>query len=295
MTPREIGRDPVRLHLRRRLCVGRPHRLAAVVIWACIVPTTLRAQWTVQPHGWFMSQTVSKGTIPDRFDPGVGATANGLDKADWGLYFIYGLADGLSVGMGQGFTHLEDNHDGTTLTTTGFGATGLFVMKRLAAGKLGILSIQPRIDAPLFYNTSDRPVLGPVEAEAEVRLLYGTGYGIGSHRGWISVSAGGSAWRHGNDEIRYDATIGLDAGRGFTLMAQTFNVAALPDSRQTGIAYSATKVGASAVYHVNKQLGIVAGYYAGVSGLNTARERTFSVGIWLTHEPKPATGPQPIK
>ena len=273
---------------------GNVVRLVALVALTT-VPSVSTAQWTVQPHGWFMSLTAGKGTIPDRFGPGAGAIANSLDKVDGGLYFIYGLVNGLSVGVGQGFTHLEDNHNGSTVTTTGFGATGIFAMKRIAQGKLGVLSIQPRVDLPLLYNVDDRPVLGPIKAEAEIRLLYGTGYGIGSHRGWISAAVGGSPWRHGNDEIRYDATIGLDAGHGWTLMAQTFNVAALPDAGQTGIAYSATKVGASAVYHVNGQLGIVGGYYAGIAGKNTARERTVSLGIWLTHEPKLATGPQPIR
>jgi hypothetical protein len=265
---------------------------AIVLLVAAFVasPSALSAQWTVQPHGWFMSQGINKGTIPDRFDPGVGATANGLDKVDWGLYFIYGLWEGLSVGIGQGYARLEDNHNGTTLTTTGFEATGVFVMKRITQGKLGVLSIQPRVDLPLLYNTNDRPVLGPIKADAELRLLYGTGYGIGSQRGWFSVSVGGSAWRHGNDEIRYDATIGLDAGRGFTVMAQTFNVAALPDSGQTGIAYSSTKIGGSLVYHLSPSLGVVGGYYAGISGKNTARERTVSVGVWITHRPGVATG-----
>jgi hypothetical protein len=247
------------------------------------------AQWTVQPHGWFLSINADKGTIPDRFDPGVGTTANGLDKVDAGLYFIYGLRDGLSVGLGQGFAHLEDSHNGATLSTTGFGATGFFVMKRIAQGKLGILSIQPRVDLPLLYSTEDRPVLGPIKGEAEVRLLYGTGYGIAGHRGWISAAVGGSPWRHGNSEIRYDGTIGIDAGHNFTLMAQTFNVAALPQDGQAGIAYSATKIGGSVVYHVSKSVGLVGGYYAGVSGKNTAREKTASIGIWLTHTPHPVT------
>jgi hypothetical protein len=260
-----------------------------VLTIAALLPWHLSAQWTVQPHGWFMSQTINKGTFPDRFDPGVGATENGLDKLEWGLYFIYGLREGLSIGMGQGFANLEDNHNGTTLTTTGFESTGFFVMKRITQGKLGVLSIQPRVDLPLFYNTADRPVLGPIKGEAEIRLLYGTGYGIGSHRGWISVSAGGSAWRSGNPELRYDGTIGLDAGGGFTLMAQVFNVLALPDSGQTGIPYSSTKIGGSAVYHVSKGVGIIGGYAAGVSGKNTARERTFSLGIWLTHQPVAAS------
>lgn len=267
----------------------------AMALGLMLAPVALPAQWTVQPHGWFMSQVIDKGTIPDRFDPGVGTTANGLDKIDWGLYFIYGLHEGLSVGVGQGFARLEDNHNGTTLRTTGFGATGLFVMKRISQGRLGVLSVQPRVDLPLLYDTNERPVLGPIKGEAEIRVLYGTGYGIGSRRGWISASLGGSAWRHGNDEIRYDATIGLDAGRGFTVMAQTFNVAALPDAGQTGIAYSATKVGAAVVYHVSKAVGIIGGYYAGISGKNTARERTASVGVWITHQPNPASGPQPIK
>ncbi|HEY4321638.1 MAG TPA: hypothetical protein VGM77_10750 [Gemmatimonadales bacterium] len=266
--------------------------VAAAVSLAAVTPAD--AQWTVQPHGWFLSVAADKGTIPDRFDPGVGTTENGLDKVDAGLYFIYGLHEGLSVGLGQGFAHLEDNHNGTTLTTTGFGATGLFVMKRIAQGKLGVLSIQPRVDLPLLYNTADRPVLGPIKGEAEVRLLYGTGYGIVGRRGWISLAVGGSAWRHGNSEIRYDGTIGLDAGHNLTIMAQTFNVAALPDSGQTGIAYSATKIGGSLVYHVSPAVGIVGGYYAGISGKNTAREKTLSLGIWLTHTPtrqSPTKGP----
>src|SRR5512135_136367 len=97
--------------------VARRWRSAAAFAVACcgIGVGHAGAQWTVQPHGWFMSQVIDKGTIPDRFDPGVGVTANGLDKVDWGLYFIYGLIDGLSVGVGQGFAHLEDNHNGTTL------------------------------------------------------------------------------------------------------------------------------------------------------------------------------------
>jgi hypothetical protein len=263
--------------------------LSAALLIASLLPWHLSAQWTVQPHGWFMSQGINVGTIPDRFDPGVGTTENGLDKVDWGLYFIYGLADGISVGFGQGFARLQDNHNGTTLTTSGFEATGLFVMKRITQGKLGVLSIQPRVDLPLLYDTAARPVLGPIKPDAEIRLLYGTGYGIGSKRGWISVSAGGSAWRYGNPELRYDATIGLDAGHGFTVMAQTFNVLGLPDSGQTGIAYSSTKVGGSLVYHVSKAVGIVGGYYAGVLGKNTARERTFSLGIWLTHQPVAAS------
>jgi hypothetical protein len=261
----------------------------AIVLLA--LPRTSSAQWTVQPHGWFMSQTINKGTFPDRFDPGVGATENGLDKLEWGLYFIYGMREGLSVGVGQGFANLEDNHDGTTLTTTGFESTGFFVMKRITQGKLGVLSIQPRVDLPLFYNTTDRPVLGPIKGEAEIRLLYGTGYGIGSRRGWISVSAGGSAWRSGNPEIRYDGTIGLDVGGGFTLMAQTFNIIGLPDSGQTGVAYSSTKIGGSAIYHVSNAVGIVGGYAAGIAGKNTALERTFSLGIWLTHQPAVAIKP----
>ena len=161
-----------------------------------LLPLRLSAQWTVQPHGWFMSQTISKGTIPDRFDPGVGAIANGLDKVDWGLYFIYGWKEGLSLGLGQGFAHLEDRRNGTSTTTTGFGATGFFAMKRLAQGKAGILSLQPRVDVPLLYDISARPVLGPVKAEGEIRLLYGNGYGLAGHRGWFSTATARSLPGH---------------------------------------------------------------------------------------------------
>lgn len=261
----------------------RVRLLLAIV--ACTIPATAAsAQWTVQPGGWFMSHGFNTGKFPDRFSGVEGATRNELSKVDWGMYFIYGLVDGLSVGFGQGYARLEQQLGDETLTSTGFGSTGIFVMKRIAQGKAGILSIQPRVDLPLLFDTEQRPALGPVEPDAEVRLLYGNGFGIAGTRGFLSASAGFAPIRLGNDEIRYDLTVGVDAAPRLLVMGQAFNVAALAEGG--GIAYSATKLGASAVFRVSKSVGILGGYYAGVSGKNTARERTVSLGIWLTHEPR---------
>jgi hypothetical protein len=246
-------------------------------------PVVLPAQWTVKPGGWFMSHGFNVGRFPDRFSGAEGATRNDLDKVDWGMYFIYGLVDGLSVGLGQGYARLEQQLGSETLTSSGFGATGFFVMKRLAQGKGGILSLQPRIDIPLLFDTDERPALGPVEPDAEVRLLYGNGFGVAGTRGFLSASAGISTIRAGNDEIRYDVTVGVDAGPKVLIMGQAFNVAALADGG--GIAYSATKLGASAMFRVSRSVGILGGYYAGVAGKNTARERTVSLSLWLTHDP----------
>lgn len=258
--------------------------LAAALLLVAATARPAAAQWTVTPGGWFMSHGINVGRFPDRFSAGTGATENALDKVDWGMYFIYGLREGLSVGLGQGFARLEQTFDGTTTESTGFGATGLFVMKRIAQGKGGVLSIQPRIDLPLLFDTEARPALGPVEADAELRLLYGNGFGIAGTRGFLSASAGLSTIRAGNDEIRYDLTVGVDAHPRLLVMGQAFNVAALADGG--GIAYSATKLGASAVWKASPRVGLLVGYYGGVSGKNTARERTFSVGIWLTHTPE---------
>lgn len=263
------------------------HTLTLLALLA--LPTTLGAQWTVQPGGWFNSHSFNSGRFPDRNS---GNTRTALEKEDWGTYFIYGLRDGLSVGFGQGYARLQQPSGDSTLTTKGFGATGLFVMKRIAQGRAGVLSIQPRIDLPLLYDTEDRPVLGPVRADAEIRLLYGTGYGIGGRRGFISASAGLGAWREGADEVRYDLTVGLDAARRVLLMAQAFNVAAFSDGE---LAYSATKLGGSVMFRVNPQVGLLVGYYGGVSGRNTARERTLSFAIWLSHEPATPVVPATIR
>ncbi|HPF61679.1 MAG TPA: hypothetical protein PLI93_06415 [Gemmatimonadales bacterium] len=270
--------------------IRRLARVTALVA-VCLLPATATAQWTVKPGGWFMSHGFNVGRFPDRFSAGEGATRNELRKVDWGMYFIYGLTEGLSVGLGQGFAHLEQRLTTDTLTTTGFGSTGFFVMKRIAQGRGGVLSIQPRIDLPLLFDTEQRPALGPIEADAELRLLYGNGFGIAGTRGFLSASAGLSTVRAGNDEIRYDLTVGVNAGRRVLLMGQAFNVAALAEGG--GIAYSATKLGGSAMLRLSPAVGVLAGYYGGVSGKNTARERTFSIAIWLTHDPQEPVIPTP--
>lgn len=253
-------------------------RLATLIL-ALVAASPLHAQWTVERGKWFMSHGFNVGTFPDRFSGVPGATRNELDKVDWGLYFIYGLVDGLSVGMGQGYARLEQQLGDEKHVSTGFGATGLFVMKRIAAGKAGILSIQPRVDLPLLFDTDQRPALGPVEPDAELRVLYGNGFGLAGTRGFVSASAGFAPIRLGNDEIRYDLTVGIDLGPRVLLMGQSFNVAALAEGG--GIAYSATKIGAQALYRLSPTLGVTGGYYAGVAGKNTARERTVSLGVWI--------------
>jgi hypothetical protein len=256
-----------------------------------VVAAPVAAQWTVQPGAWFMSHGFNVGRFPDRFSSGPEATENALEKRDWGMYFIYGWKEGLSIGLGQGYARLEDKRNGTSTITSGFGATGLFVMKRLAQGKGGVLAIQPRVDLPLLYDTEQRPVLGPVSTDAELRLLYGNGFGALGTRGFVSASAGAAMWRTGADEVRYDLTVGLDAGPRLLVMAQAFNVAAF---ERGDLAYSATKLGGSAVYRVSPRVGIQAGYFAGVSGKNTARERTASIGLWLNRQaPQGTVAPDP--
>ncbi len=257
--------------------------LVGLVVLLTTPASQLDAQWTVKPGGWFMSHGFNVGRFPDRFSGTAGATENELRKVDWGMYFIYGLAEGFSVGLGQGFARLKQTYNGETFTSTGFGSTGLFMMKRIAQGKAGVLSIQPRIDLPLLFNTDKRPALGPVEPDAEVRLLYGNGFGLAGTRGFLSASTGLSTIRAGNDELRYDLTVGLNAGPHLLLMGQTFNVAAF--AQGGGIAYSATKIGGSAMLRVSPSVGLLAGYYQGVAGKNTVREHTLSFAIWLTHDP----------
>lgn len=267
-------------------------RRLAVAIGALLLsmPAPAGAQWTVKPGGWFMSHGFNIGRFPDRFSGVEGATRNELHKVDWGMYFIYGLVEGLSVGLGQGYAHLEQTVGDETFTSDGFGATGFFAMKRIAQGRAGVFSVQARADVPLLFDTAQRPALGPVETDAELRLLYGTGYGIAGTRGFLSASVGFSPIRAGDNELRYDLTAGIDAGRRILLMGQTFNVAGFAEGG--GIGYSATKVGGSAMFRVSKSVGLLAGYYAGIAGKNTARERTLSFAIWLNHDPgvNPAAG-----
>lgn len=259
-------------------------RMSLLVLMLLAPAAPAAAQWTVDPGGWFMSHGFNVGRFPDRFSAAPGATRNALEKVDWGMYAIYGLRDGLSIGMGQGFAHLEQTWEEETTSSTGFGATGIFVMKRLARGRGGIVSIQPRIDLPLLYDTDRRPALGPVEPEAEIRLLYGNGYGIAGKRGFFSASAGYAPIRAGEPEVRYDLTLGIDAHPKVLVMGQAFNLAAFANG---GVAYSANKLGLSAVYRVSETVGIQGGYYAGVAGKNTARERTFSLSLWLTGKGRP--------
>ncbi len=263
--------------------------------WLCSIlllalPGALPAQWTAKPGGWFLSNTVSVGRFPDRFSPQAGAYRNELQKLDWGLYAVYGLREGLSVGLGQGYARLRDRREGAIQAESrGFGATGMFVMKRLTQGRHGILSAQVRGDFPILFDTTARPALGPLRPEAEARLLYGNGFGLGDTRGFVSASVGAAPIRSGQDELRYDLTVGVDLGSRAMLLVQSFNVHSLPGAGETG--YSASKLGAGLLWRATPSVGVIGGYYGGIAGKNSARERTISLGLWISHDPAPPIPP----
>lgn len=143
----------------------------------------------------------------------------------------------------------------------------------------------------MLFNRDERPALGPVKPEMEARLLYGTGFGLAGTRGFTSLSLGLAPIRAGDDELRYDLTVGIDLSQRFMLMGQGFNVAAWGSGR--GVSYSASKLGGSLVWRVAPGVGIVGGYYRGIAGHNTAREQTYSLGLWLSHDPTTTAPPIP--
>lgn len=264
-------------------------RVPSLVLVAGLLVHPMAAQWTAQPGGWFLSNNFSIGHFPDRFSAAAGATQNELHKQDWGLYGAYGLREGFTVGIGQGAARLREDRDGTSRVSRGFGATGIFTMLRLTEGKAGVLSAQLRGDFPILFNRDQRPALGPVKPELELRLLYGTGFGVAGTRGFTSLSVAAAPVRAGDDELRYDMTVGIDLNSRFMLMGQSFNVAAWGSN--SGVSYSANKVGGSLLWRVKPGVGIVGGYYRGVAGRNTAREESLSLGLWLSRNPQQQAPP----
>ena len=268
---------------------GDGWRLTASTIALCIVLSTLGADrrpamasaWNRPAGQGLVILDGSAGGGGESFDDRGGLTGSRrYDKSELSGYVEYGLTDWLmvvarpslvSTRLGQpGGGHYE-----------GLGETDAGAQAQLLVFGPAAMAVQGSFHLPGTTSHNNPAEIGNTAHEADVRLLGGVGFPIGSIPAFVDLqgsfrlrSAGAASQWHG------DATFGFSPTDRLLMLIQSSTSVPMGDGTPRLPSSRYTKLAVSGVYRLTSAWSVQLSVFTTVEGRNALRERGVTTGLW---------------
>lgn len=257
-------------------------RCVALVLGVLGAPTMVFAgAWTLPDGTGQWLATFTGATSRSAFDgSGRLMSTPRYDKLDADVLVEYGITDRLTAIFQTGLQHVDIaapiDASRTGLDYTDFGARYQFWQ-----GDGWVVSGQALLEIPGTTDTSNPAAIGYTDVEADLRLLVGKGFMLGTMPAFVDVEL---AHRQRGDgapnEFRADGTLGVQVLPKWLVLAQSFNVISEGAGSPVFGSYDYEKLQLSAVYSLTPSWAIQGGGYTTYAGRNALQENGLIFGVW---------------
>ena len=206
-------------------------------------------------------------------------------------YFEFGLSDRTTLVVNAYIPFLAYHDTFTQQESAGWGDTEIGIRRRITSLKSRLaFSAQGTVLFPA-YSPDREPPPGNHNIDVEARVLFGHGTQFSSEKRnffWDLEAA----YRHRDgppaDEVRIDATVGIEPFRRILLLEQFFVIKSLqngsPFTPQTNpnaqSDFDLYKLQSSFVVALNRKTRVQVGWVDVVSGRNTGRGSSLLLSVW---------------
>lgn len=261
-------------------CFSSAPLLAAVLLlplpaWAGAWPQNEGSGQIILQDTWYT--TTTNGYDPQG-RPSGHANYTQLELAP---YVEYGLTPRWTIGAQPRLQGVFTNSSGRDVSGYGIVETNLFARYAVWRGENDVFSVQGMVGAAGIDSSDRDPEVANPNNEYELRLLYGHGFTLGEHTGFLEADIAGRA-RSGTaaNELHLDLTAGYRPAPRWLVMAQSFTTKGLRDNETGGSNYDDTKIQLSAVYDLTENWSVQFGGYTEVATRNISRGNAGLVALW---------------
>jgi hypothetical protein len=186
----------------------------------------------------------------------------------------------LTVIASPGLQHV-DIASPTDARRTGLGYTELGGRYRVLQADSWVLSGQATVRVPGTNDTSNAAAIGYTGVETDIRGLIGYGFALRGLPAFVDLQLA-QRFRAGGppNELRADATLGLQVAPQWLLMAQSFNVVSEGGGSAPFASYEYYKLQLSAVYALTAAVSLQLGGFTTYAGRNALQENGMVFGAW---------------
>ncbi len=248
--------------------------------------SVMAAAWT-QPRGtWQMISGVILSDADTSFDAGGHAVTPTLfDRVLLTTDTEYGLTNRLTLLARTETAYVRTRNGASpaiTATDNAFEGGARFRLLRGLSilAKDDVLSVEVSARKAGAFNFAYSANATAGGEDAGVRLLYGSGFRLGGHPGFVNLEAG-ERWlsRPRPDQSILDLTAGLWLNRRWMVMAQSFNLVSGPATAPY-VPFRTHKLELSAVWRMSRRLTLQAGAFFSPAGRNALDERGLCLSLW---------------
>lgn len=266
----------------------------AALVLAGLVPMSLRADaWTQeQGHGQFIvtssifetSRAFDQNGNVARFD-----YTGSFRQFLLNPYLEYGLTNRTTLVVNAFVPFLAFSNEYGRQSSAGLGDVETGIRRRFNSSESPMpVSAQLNILFPT-YPADRQPAPGNHQVDVESKLMVGRSARFGGHTGFWSFG-GGYRYRTGApaDQLRSDATLGMDVSKRFMVMAQFFGITGIrngaplrfdgnPNAQSDFDLY---KGQLSLITRLAPRTRLQIGWNDTLAGRNTGRGETFLIALW---------------
>ncbi|WP_428410539.1 hypothetical protein [Hyphococcus sp.] len=216
-----------------------------------------------------------QGDSPD--DPADGV----FESVDSDTHIEFGLTEDITIGgkVIYGTSWLANSAG--NFSDSGFSEVEGFAQYQFLRDIRQAASVKLSAGKPAAFQSGARPSLSAGGADVELGGLYGRNLLFEP----VKIFAAGEIGfrkRIGDaaDVMRTQGTLGVEPGRHWVLLFETFSVTSLRNENDSGADYDIVKIQPSVIYRFNRRWAVQAGMTEDVSVRNVAPGRTYFIGFW---------------
>ncbi len=264
-------------------------RLLRVLAAVFLIPSYAYAgAWLQRPGETLFIQNAVFYATGEAFDAsGRRVSDPGFRKFEYNPYMEYGVNADWTLGASLFFQYLEqDNAQSGVLSNQGLGESELFARYKLLEEKGYALALQPSVTLPGHYFSSDGPVAGREDWDAELTALAGYGFSLFGRDHYIE---GKAAYRHRSgildDQYRLSAGMGIGISEGWRIAPElSWTGRTQGGGSAVSIAgqndYELVKAQLSVVWEFSDRCAVQFGGYRHVSGEDTGAGGGVLLALW---------------
>ena len=243
----------------------------------------LAGAWTLPQGSGQAVLTTTASSANSAFDGSGLAPAPRYNKLEPQGLLEYGLTDQLTLILAPGLQHV-DIATPTDARRTGLGYTEFGGRYRLLQAESWVLSGQATMRVPGTNATSNPAAIGYTGVETDIRGLAGYGFTFRAMPAFVDLQVA-QRFRAGAppNELRADATLGLQVAPQWLLLAQSFNVISEGAGSAPFASYEYYKLQLSAVYSLTAAVSLQLGGFTTYAGRNALQENGMIFGAWYRY------------
>lgn len=207
--------------------------------------------------------------------------AGAFESLDNDTHIEFGLTEDITIGGKVIYGTSWLTNSAGSFTDSGFSEVEGFAQYQFLRDIRQAASVKLSAGKPAVFQSGARPTLQGGGADVELAGLYGRNILFEPVK---IFAAGEIGYRKrigdGADVIRAQGTFGMEPGKHWVLLFETFSVTSLRNERAGGADYDIVKIQPSLVYRFNRRWAIQAGMTEDVSSRNVAPGRTYFIGLW---------------